>query len=201
MKSACLIAVVSCLLLCCGPLKRIHRVQPRTASAQEAASRSETVPGHDAECNAADAHRVSRKMMTDCLSGAWIPAYLGVTGDKPVVTVGPIHDWTGERIDIQPIVKSCEQELSKAEQVSFVVRQSRSEEIGEEGADKQELASPETIKQIKSETGANFILVGAVRQMNDKTAADSPPYCQVELEMINTKTLARVWSGSAKVGE
>ena len=140
-------------------------------------------------------------MITDCLSGAWIPAYLGVTGDKPVVTVGPIHDWTGERIDIQPIVKSCEQELSKSEQVGFVAWQGRSEETGEEAAEKQELTSPDAIKQIKSETGANFILVGAVRQITDKTAADSLAHFQVELEMVNTRTMARVWSGSEKIGK
>jgi hypothetical protein len=201
MRSACLIAAVSCLLLCCGPFKRIHRAQPPNSTAQEAASRSDTVAGHNVVWNAADARHLAREMMTDCLSGPWIRAYLGVTGNKPVVTVGPVHDWTAEGIDSEPVVKSCEQELSKSEQVSFVVCPSRSEEAGHEGAGKQEFVSPETIKRIKSETGATFILVGAVRWISDKTAGGSPPYYQIELEMINTKTLAGVWSGSGKIGQ
>jgi hypothetical protein len=200
MKSACLVAAVCCLAIGCGPFKKAQHVEP-DAAAREAAGRSETAAGQSAGWSAADARRVAREMITDCLSGAWIPAYLGVTGDKPVVTIGPIHNWTGERIDIQPIIKSCEQELSKSGQVSFVMGQSRSDKTDEGGADKQELVSPETIKQIKSETGANFILVGAVRQINGKTATDSPPHFQVELEMVNTKTMTKVWSGSTKVGE
>jgi hypothetical protein len=194
MKSACLIAVISCLVLCCGPFKRAHRVQPKNTEAREAA-------GHGAEWNFADARPVVREMITDCLSGAWIPAYVGVTGNKPLVTVGPVHGWAGEGIDAETFVKACQQELSKSEQVNFVACQSRSEEPGEEGADKQEFVSPETIKRIKSETGATFILVGAIRSTGDQTAAGSSPYLQVELEMINSKTLARVWSGSGQIGE
>jgi len=201
MKNACLIAAVCCLVIGCGPFKKAQRVEPDATAAREAASRSETAAGQSAGWTSADARRVAREMMADCLAGAWIPAYLGVTGDKPLVAVGPIHDLTGQRIDTEPILKSCEQELSKSAQVSFVACQRGSQEPGEEGADKQELVSLETIKRIKSETGANFVLVGAVRQMNDKTAAGSPPYYQVEQEMINTKTMTRVWSGSEKIGQ
>jgi hypothetical protein len=201
MKSACLIAAVCCLVISCGPFKKAQRVEPDATAAKEDASRSETVADRSAEWSAANARRLAREMMTDCLSGAWIPAYLGVTGNQPLATVGPVHDWTGQGIDTQPMVKSCEQELSKSEQVSFMVCQSRSEEPDEEGADKQEFVSPETIKRIKSETRATFILVGAVRSIDDKTEAGSPPYYQVELEMVNTKTLARVWSGIGKIGE
>jgi len=199
MKNACLIAAVCCLVISCGPFKKTQHVEPDATPAPEAASRSETAAGQSAGWNSADARRVAREMIAGCLSGAWIPAYLGVTGDKPVVAVGPIHDLTGQGIDTELIAKGCEQELSKSEQVSFAACQRRPQEMGERGADKQEFVSPETIKQIKSETGANFVLVGAVRQMNDRNAAGGPPYSQVELEMINTKTMTRVWSGSEKV--
>ena len=200
MKSACLIAAVCCLVIGCGPFKKAQHVEP-DAAAREAAGRSETAAGQSAGWHSADARRVAREMITDCLSGAWIPAYLGVTGDRPVVTVGPIHDWTGQGVETGPIAQSCEQELSKFEQVSYAAWQGRSQETGEEGADRQEFVSPETIKQIKSETGANFLLVGAVRQINGNTATDSPPHFQVELAMVNTKTMTKVWSGSTKVDE
>ena len=201
MKSACLIAVVSCLLLCCGPFKRAHRVEPKTTAAGEETGRSETGAGYSAEWNAVDARRLAREMMTDCLSGAWIPAYLGVTGNKPLATVGPIRDWTGKGIDAETFGQACEQELSKSEQVSFAPCRRLPEEPGMEGEEKQEFVSPETIGQIKTETGATFILVGAVRSVDEKTAAGSPSYFRVELEMINTRTMARVWSGRGKIGE
>ena len=201
MKTASLILLLFFLVLSCGPFRKAHRVEAEKTETPEAVSQPAPVAEQKKGPEQTDVGRLARDMMTECLSRAWIPAYLGVTGDKPVVTVGPIQDWTGEGIDTEAIAKACEQELSKSEQVSFAACQRRSQEPGKEGGEKPEFVSPETIGQIKTETGANFILVGAVRSMDDKTAAGSPPYYQVELEMINTKTMARVWSGSGKISE
>jgi hypothetical protein len=201
MKTASLILLLFFLVLSCGPFRKAQRVDTERTETSEAVSQPAPVAEQKKGPEQTDVGRLARDMMTECLSRAWIPAYLGVTGDKPVVTVGPIQDWTGEGIDTEAIATGCEQEFSKSEQVSFAACQSRSEEPGEEGADEQEFVSPETIKRIKSENGATFILVGAIRSTGDKTAAGSSPYFQIELEMINTKTLARVWSGSGKIGE
>jgi hypothetical protein len=139
-------------------------------------------------------------MMADCLSRAWIPAYVGVTGNKPVVTVGPVHDWTGEGIDAETFAISCEQEFLRSDQVNFAASQRQPEDVGGESRDQQEFVARETIRQIKTETGANFVLTGAIRSMAEVTAGSSSPYYQVELEMINTKTMAKVWEGKRKIG-
>ena len=171
MKTASLMLLLFFLVLSCGPFKRAQRVEAEKTETPEPATTS------------------------------WIPAYLGVIGEKPVVTVGPIHDWTGEGIDAETIATGCEQELSKSEQVSLAACERRSQEPGKEGGEKQEFVSPEIIRQIRSETGANFVLTGAIRSLADTTGAGSSPYYQVELEMINTKTMTRVWSGRGMISE
>ncbi|UCB53069.1 MAG: hypothetical protein JSV10_03005 [Candidatus Zixiibacteriota bacterium] len=196
MRKTSLIIVIACIFFGCGPFQKALRVEPKgNASQPEAAAEQST------DRDETDVGRVAREMMADCLSGAWIPAYVGVTGDKPVVTVGPIHDWTDEGIDARTFTAGCEQELSESDQVSFAASQRRPEEAGEESSDQQEFVSRETIRQIKVEAGANFVLVGAIRSMADTTAGSGSPYYQVELEMINTKTMARVWRGSERINK
>jgi hypothetical protein len=201
MKTASLIPLLFCLAVACGPFKKAPRVEPGTAATPEPVGRPETTSEQSTKWDDRHLDHVAKEMITECLSRVWIPAYLGVTGEKPVVTVGTIHDWTGEGIDVETIATSCERELSKSEQVGFAAYQRRPKEPGKEGEQKQEFVSPEIIRQIRSETGANFVLAGAVRSQADTTGAGGSPYYQVELEMINTKTMTRVWSGSGKIGE
>jgi len=201
MKTASLMLLLFFLALSCGPFKKAQRVEAEKTEAPEAASQPAPVVEQKRGPEKTDVGRLARDMMTECLSRAWIPAYLGVMGEKPVVTVGPIHDWTGEGIDAETIVTGCEQELSKSEQVSFAACERQSQEPGKEGEEKQEFVSPEIISQIRSETGANFVLAGAIRSLADTTGTGSSPCYQVELEMINTKTMTRVWSGSGKISQ
>jgi len=75
----------------------------------------------------------------------------------------------------------------------------RRDEIGEEGLAPQEYASRETIKRISARTGAKFILVGAIKSTTDKIQGAEVVYYQTDLEMINTKTLTKVWVGTRKI--
>ena len=199
MRVAFIMPLLFCLALACGPFKKAERVQPEVSSKPEPATQPEARTGEGEKESSASASRVAGEMTADCLSRAWIPAYVGVTGNKPVVTVGPIHNWTDEQIDTQPFAASCERELSQSDQVSFVASQRQWGQSGEKGGHQKEFVSPETVGRIKTETGANFILAGAIRLMSDKTEGGSSPYHQLQLEMVNIKTMARVWEGSKQI--
>jgi len=201
MKKASLIFLVICLVLGCGLFRKTSRVEHQVTTSHEAATQSATTTEPSGNWNDAEARRIAREMMADCLSRAWIPAYEGITGNKPVVTVGPIRNWTGEQIDTKTFTTHFEQELSKSDQVSFVSNQGEPGEAPEEGHTQQEFASRETIKRIKAETGANFILVGAIKSITDATEGTKVAYYQSDLEMINTKTLAKVWAGTKKIAK
>lgn len=200
MKKASLIFLVICLVLGCGLFRKTSRVEHQATTRHEAATQSAATE-LSGNWNDAEARRIAREMMADCLSRAWIPAYEGITGNKPVVTVGSIHNWTGEQIDTKTFITHFEQELSNSDQVSFVSNQGEPGEVPEEGHTQQEFASRETIKRVKAETGANFMLVGAIKSIADATEGTKVAYYQTDLEMINTKTLAKVWASTKKIAK
>ena len=109
MRVASIMLLLFFLVLSCGPFKKAGRVQPEPASQPEART------GEGEKESSASASRVAGEMTADCLSRAWIPAYVGVTGNKPVVTVGPIHNWTDEQIDTETFATNCERELSQSD--------------------------------------------------------------------------------------
>ena len=193
MKRTFLIILVVCLVLGCGSSKKVSRIESKTAT------QPETTTDLSSKWDNTDSRLVVREMMADCLSRAWIPAYVGVTGDKPVVTVGPVHNRTGERIDVKNLITNFEKELKNSDQINFIACQNQRDEISDEGQKEQEYASHETIRRIRAETGANFILVGALKSITDVTGGTKVAYYQTDLEMINTKTMAKVWAGTKRI--
>jgi PBP1b-binding outer membrane lipoprotein LpoB len=198
-KKASLVLVIICCLLGCGPFKKNRRLEPQTAAEEKARSGESPAAQKGSKWNDAQAGLVAREMMADCLSKAWIPAYVGVTRAKPVVTVGTIHNRTGERIDTKALSSHLESELSRSGQVSFVPCKDECKKIGDQGLKQQEYISAEAVNRIKVETGANFVLVGAVSAVNDESEGGGSLYYQVTVELLNTKTMAAVWASTRKI--
>ncbi len=138
-------------------------------------------------------------MIVDCLSWAWVRAHKGSQGGKPVVTVGIIQDQTGEGLDIKTFKADLEREISAADQVSFIASQSGPTLTKQENPDRNDYASRATINLIRAETGADFVLVGAITHGTESLEGEGITCYQTELEMINSKTMAKVWRGTRKV--
>lgn len=199
-KKASVAVVVSCLLLGCGAPKKAPTPEHEPRAEKNArVSESETAADLHGKWSDNHSRLVARELMADGLSKAWIPAYVGITGGKPVVTVGAIHNWTGEPIDAKALGSCIEGELSNSGQVSFVVCKEDCKKISEEGVGQQEYISPEGVTRIKAETGADFVLVGAIKTMTDETEGAKAACYQAELELMNTKTMAVVWAGTKKI--
>lgn len=200
MKKAFLILLVICLLLGCGSFRKAHRIEPEAVTHKKTHPiEPETVTDLSGKWNDTDARLVAREMIADCLSRAWIPAYVGVTGGKPVVTIAPIHNRNGERIDTKTLAIHFERELLNSDQISFISSRGQRDEIRDERLDEHEFASRETIKRISAETGANFILVGAIKSTTDEIQGAKVVYYQTDLEMINVKSMAKVWKGTKTI--
>jgi hypothetical protein len=198
-KKASLALVIICCLLGCGPFKKTRRVEPQTAAGEKARSGESPAAHKGSKWNDAQARLVAREMMADCLSKAWIPAYVGVTRAKPVVTVGTIHNRTNESVDVKIFSSQLESDLSKSGQVSFVACKDECQKIGDQGLKQQEYISAEAVNRIKVETGANFVLVGAVSAVNDESEGGGSLYYQAAVELLNTKTMAAVWAITRKI--
>ena len=187
MKKAFVILLVLCLSLACGSSRKVYRIEP------------ETVTDLSGRWNDTDARLVAEEMIADCLSRVWITDYVAAAGEKPVVTVGTIRNKSSEHIDTETFTTDFQRELTNSGQVRFVASRGQRDEIRDERFDQQEWASLETMKRIRAETGADFILVGAIKSIVDEIEGTRVVYYQTDLEMINIESMEKVWIGTKKI--
>lgn len=149
--------------------------------------------------NDTDARLVAQEMISDCLSRVWLTDFAAAQGRKPVVTVGRIRNVTDEHINTETFTKDFERELLNAGQVKFVGTMDERQDVREERADQSEYASAETIKQLRNETGADFVLLGAVKTITDEAEGQRVVFYQTDLELINVESNEKVWIGTKKI--
>ncbi len=187
MQKLILTAIVLSLLLGCGGAQKVYRLDP------------ETTTDLSGKWNDTDARLVSQEMISDCLGRVWLSDYVLAQGAKPVVTVGQIRNRSSEHIDTETFTTDFERELINSGQIRFVARPTQRNDVREERFDQQEFASPETIKKIRNETGADFILLGAIKSIEDQLGGTKVVFYKTDLELINVETNEKVWIGSKKI--
>jgi uncharacterized protein (TIGR02722 family) len=187
MKKGLILAMAALLLIGCGSSKKVYRIDP------------ETQTDLSGRWNDTDARLVAQEMISDCLSRPWLTNFAKASGNNPVVTVGTIRNKSSEHIDVEVFTSDFERELINSGQVRFVAAKDFRQEIREERLEQQEFASPETMKKIRNETGADFILMGAIKTIVDEVEGIRVVYYQTDLEMINIETMEKVWIGTKKI--
>jgi uncharacterized protein (TIGR02722 family) len=174
-------------LIGCGSSKKVYRLD------------EETVTDLSGRWNDTDARLVAEEMVSDCLSRPWLSEYAAEAGKKPVVTVGTIRNNSSEHIDTETFSTDFERELINSGIVKFVATRDQRQEIREERFEQQDFASPETMKKIRNETGADFILLGAIKSIVDQAEGVQVVYYQTDLEMIKIESTEKVWIGTKKI--
>jgi uncharacterized protein (TIGR02722 family) len=187
MKKAVVVLLMLCLTLACGSSRKVYRIEP------------ETQTDLSGKWNDTDARLVAEEMVSDCLSRVWLTNWVADAGEKPIVTVGTIRNRSDEHIDTETFTTDFERELLNSGHVRFVAAKHQRDEIRDERADQQEWASLETMKRIRAETGADFILVGAIKSIIDEIEGTKVVYYQTDLEMINIESMEKVWIGTKKI--
>ena len=188
MKTRLLILLVlGALAAGCGGGRTVTRLDP------------EGVTDLTGKWNETDARLVAEEMINDCLRRAWLTDFVSGNQRKPVVTVSRIRNKTSEHIDIETFTTDFERELINSNQVKFVAAKVQREDIFDERAHQQEFASPETMARFKKETGADFVLLGAIKAIVDQEGGSKVVFYQTDLELINIESAEKVWIGTKKI--
>lgn len=187
MKKGLILVMAALLVIGCGSSKKVYRIDP------------ETQTDLSGRWNDTDARLVAEEMVSDCLSRPWLTNFAKASGNNPVVTVGTIRNKSDEHIDVEVFTSDFERELINSGQVRFVAAKDFRQEIREERLEQQEFASPETMKKIRNETGADFILMGAIKTIVDEVEGIRVVYYQTDLEMVNVESMEKVWIGTKKI--
>jgi len=149
--------------------------------------------------NDTDSRLVSEEMIADALNRPWLGSYRSRHRQNPVVIVGTVRNRSDEHINVQTFVKDLERALTNSGEVSFVADAQERGELRDERADQASHASEETAKEEGRETGADFMLQGAINTISDRLEGKEVRYYQVNLELIDIESHRKVWIGEKKI--
>lgn len=170
----------------CG--KRVRRIDPETTT---------DLSGY---WNDTDSRLVANEMITDVLNGPWIRRHVQQNdGAEPVVIVGIVRNRSTEHIPTGTFVRDLERAFVNSGEVRVVANPLEREELRQERSEQQDWASEETRKKLREETGADYMLQGAIDAINDKEGGREVKFYQVDLFLTDIQTNERVWIGQKKI--
>lgn len=187
MKGILIVLLTAALLVGCGGGKQITRLDPGSQT------------DLSGKWNDTDSRLVAEEMIGDCLSRPWLTEFAVAQGAKPVVVVGTIDNLSHEHISTETFIADFERELINSSQVRFIAAKDWRAEIRRERQEQQEFASRETMKKMRNELGADFILQGAIKSIIDQEGGKQVVFYQTDLELVNIETIEKVWIGQKKI--
>ncbi|TEU00095.1 MAG: penicillin-binding protein activator LpoB, partial [Candidatus Stahlbacteria bacterium] len=149
--------------------------------------------------NDTDARLVAEEMIKDMVSRPWLSNFHKNKGENPVVIVGTIRNMSTEHVNMELFTKDMERELINSGQVQFVASKIEREEIREERLDQQMYASMETAKKLGEEVGADFVLIGTFKSVEDVLEGKKAILYSVDLELVDVEKNLKVWIGNKKI--
>jgi PBP1b-binding outer membrane lipoprotein LpoB len=96
-------------------------------------------------------------------------------------------------------LKDIERAMVNSGTVQVVASAEERGEIRDEREDQRVNSSPETLKQMGREVGADFMLIGEINQINDAAGGEELKYYQVDLTLVNIETNVKEWLGQKKI--
>ncbi|MDX9856613.1 MAG: penicillin-binding protein activator LpoB [candidate division Zixibacteria bacterium] len=188
MKTLLIVLALGMLMIAgCGGGKQVTRLE------------TDTVTDLSGRWNDTDSRLVAEEMISDALSRPWLMSYVERSGQKPVVTVGTIRNLSNEHIAMETFIADFERELINSGSVRFIAAPAQRDELRAERQDQQEFATAETAKKMRAETGADFMLQGAIKTITDEEDGKRVVFYQTDLELVNLETIEKVWIGTKKI--
>lgn len=149
--------------------------------------------------NDTDSRLVAEQMIDALLTHHWLGNFVAKEDRNPVLIVGDVRNLSSEHIPVDIFIKDIERELINSGQVSFVANKFEREEVRAERLDQQLSSTEETAKRLAAETGADFMLRGSLKNQVDAISGKKIKFYQVDLELIDLGTNAKVWLETKKI--
>lgn len=181
-KALWLLAVFMFILTACGSTK-VERVDPQSQI---------DLSGY---WNDTDVRIVCEALIRDCLSSPRVEQEIRAMGKTPVVIVGRFRNESSEQIDTSIISSTMEITIFNTGRMDFVAGGDVREDIRAERMDQQSNANPATMARLRNETGADYMLTGAVRTIVDTERNQTVRTYFVNAELTNIETNQRMWMG------
>jgi len=183
-----LIPIVIMLIIAgCGPEKKVSRIDP------------EEITDLSGRWNDTDSRLVSQEMINDCLNHQWMTQHIANKGKKPILIVGSMKNKSSEHIPVKTFVNDIERAFINSAQVTVVSSVADREELRSEKEDQKIFASPDTIKEMGRELGADYMMTGEINTIVDQEGGKKVIFYQADLTLTSIETNVKVWLGQKKI--
>ena len=151
--------------------------------------------------NNTDSRMVAEEMIKDSLEQYWITEFFKSKKTEPVVIIGSVVNNSAEHINVQTFTKEIERAFVNSRKIKVVANSLESPELRAELQKIKKHARADTIKKVKQETGADFILMGVINDIVDREGGNRVQSYQVNLELINLENHEKSWIGQKKINK
>jgi uncharacterized protein (TIGR02722 family) len=173
--------------LACGG-KRVTRIEPTA------------VTDLSGRWNDTDSRLVANELIGSSLTEQWLPRYSAThAGEAPVVIVGAFSNRTLEHIPVTTFVKDLERAFVNSGAVRVVATADERLEVRDERRDQQDNARAETRARMAQETGARYMLQGAIEAIEDQEGREKIVFYQVDATLVDLQSNEKVWTGQHKI--
>ena len=142
---------------------------------------------------------VAEAMVKDALEYPWLNQFSSSNKRQPVVVVGTIVNESSEHISVQTFVTDLERELTNSQKVTFVAGKGERDEVRTERKEQAIFAREDTQRAPGKEIGADYMMKGTISSILDEVDGTKAVFYQVDLQMIDLESNAKVWFGQKKI--
>jgi len=160
---------------------------------------SEVVTDLSGRWNDTDSRMVAETMVKEALDYDWLNNFSSSKHRRPVVVVGTVLNNSHEHINVQTFVTDLERELTNSQKVTFVAGKDEREEVRTERKEQAMYAREDTQKAPGKEIGADYMMKGTIATILDEADGTKAMFYQVDLQMVDLETNAKVWFGQKKI--
>jgi uncharacterized protein (TIGR02722 family) len=186
-KQIGLVAMAVLSLAGCGQETKVTRVD------------SEVVTDLSGRWNDTDSRMVAESMVKEALEYPWLKGFSGSKHRQPVVVVGTILNSSHEHINVNTFVADLERELTNSQKVTFVAGKGDREELRTERKEQAMYSREDTQKAPGKEIGADYMMKGTIATILDEADGTKAVFYQVDLQMVDLESNAKVWYGQKKI--
>jgi len=159
----------------------------------------DTVTDLSGRWNDTDSRLVSDEMIQDCLTHRWTTEHWKTHSKKPVLIVGVIQNKSSEHIAVGTFIGDIERTFINSGDVEVVATAEEREQVRDERADQQMYSTEASMKKWGLEKGADYMMGGVINTITDEERGQKVVFYQVDLNLVNLETNAKIWIGQKKI--
>lgn len=120
-------------------------------------------------------------------------------GTPPLVIVGSVKNRSMEHIQTETFVNDLERAFTNSGIVQVAQNKEARAEARAEREDQQEYAGATTRAGLNQERGADFMLQGEIRTIEDREGGRSVVFYQIDVTLVDLQTNVKTWAGQHKI--